>query len=363
MSSTKAHVALFVDFEALSVPSGTGAAPAPGEVAAALLRYASGVGRVTLARGYADWSTRPDDLRAVQAARVAPVLSPRGPRGEDRAHVRLVVDALEALFAGGEPDAIVVASADGRLLPLVQALRADGCEVLYVAPAVAPVDDVRHEADTTATLEEVLGGAVGPASTPRPDVEAHDDEEDDDAAPEPAPAHGPSATPALPFPSRDRAGGGHGRPMGPPGRGFGPPRGGFRAAAPAAIDFASYDWKSFVQLIDELEHRLPFVGVRYLVNKVLGVRNCGVDDPRLKRDLINKAVDEGILEMHEVGNVGERADPVTACRLDRQNPVVVEVLGTGTRTPVVPEHKPAEPPPGGFVEGGLPLDASTEDGD
>ncbi len=56
--------------------------------------------------------------------------------------------------------------------------------------------------------------------------------------------------------------------------------------------FDEYDWRPFIRLIDELEHRLPFVGVRYLVNKVLGPHNCGVDDPRLKRDLINRAVEE-----------------------------------------------------------------------
>jgi hypothetical protein len=65
--------------------------------------------------------------------------------------------------------------------------------------------------------------------------------------------------------------------------------------------------------------------------------------------------------MHEVGNVGERADPVTACRLDRQNAVVIDVLGTGTKTPVVPEHRGGEGAAPGFVEGGLPLDATADD--
>src|SRR5207244_2549740 len=116
----------------------------------------------------------------------------------------------------------------------------------------------------------------------------------------------------------------------------------FAARAPAPLDLENYDWAGFVKLIDELEHRLPFVGVRYLVNKVLGPRNCGIDDPRQKRDLINRAVDEGILEMYEVGNVEDRRDPVTACRLDRKNPLVVSVLGAETSTPVVAEAKEGE---------------------
>ena len=93
-----------------------------------------------------------------------------------------------------------------------------------------------------------------------------------------------------------------------------------------------------MRLIDELEHRLPFVGVRYLVNKVLGMHNCGVDDPRLKRDLINRAVDEGLIEMYPVGNVGERADPVTACRLDRVAAAVVAILGE-TDAPEAPAEQ------------------------
>ena len=94
-------------------------------------------------------------------------------------------------------------------------------------------------------------------------------------------------------------------------------------------------------MIDELEHRLPFVGVRYLVNKVLAMHNCGIDDPRLKRDLINRAVEEGMIEMYPVGNVGDRADPVTACRIDRASEGVIAIIGA-TETPEAPEEHPPE---------------------
>ncbi|MFO0931527.1 MAG: hypothetical protein U1E39_02320 [Planctomycetota bacterium] len=95
-----------------------------------------------------------------------------------------------------------------------------------------------------------------------------------------------------------------------------------------------------MRLVDELEHRLPFVGVRYLVNKVMGPRNAGIEDPRQKRELINRAVDDGVLEMYEVGNVEGRGDPVTACRLDRASPVVVRFLGPASRAPSVPASRP-----------------------
>ena len=342
MTDPKAHVALLVDVDALALAAPALAVP---EAAQALLRYASGVGRVTLSRAYADWTKRPaEEARAVQGARVVPVLVPAGPAGEDRSHVRLVVDALEALFAGGEPDAFVVASGDARLLPLVQALRADGSDVLLVVPAVpaaagSPADDVRAEADVVVTLEEVLAGAVGRPSEPRNDRE-------EEAEPEAPPPR--AARPERRFSEPPRAGAWGRQDEGPRGGGFAraaAPRGSrdrFAARAPAPLDLENYDWAGFVKLIDELEHRLPFVGVRYLVNKVLGPRNCGIDDPRQKRDLINRAVDEGILEMYEVGNVEDRRDPVTACRLDRKNPLVVSVLGAETSTPVVAEAKEGE---------------------
>ncbi len=388
MTDPKAHVAVFVDFDSLArFAANAGEAWNAGEVAAGCLRYAGGVGRVTVARGYADWSRRGDEARAVQAARLVPVLCPTGPADEDRTPFRLAVDALSALYAGGEPDAFVLGTADGRLLPLVHALRADGADVLLVMPAGATADDMRAEADVTATVADVLGGAVGPASAPRVATE----EEEEAAAAPPAPPVAPPAPPrferapapprfedaprrGFDAPSRGGEGprrGAEGPPRGfdgprrdyeapparrsfdAPARGFdaprerrgfdaptrGGPERGPRAYDPASLDAASYDWMPFIRLIDELEHRLPFVGVRYLVNKVLGPRNCGIDDPRRKRDLINRAVDEGLLSMFEVGNLEGRGDPVTACRLDRASPAVVAVLGGETATPSVAEAR------------------------
>ena len=391
MSDPKAHVAVFVDFDSLARQASTaGEAFDAGEVATAILRYAGGVGRTTVARGYADWSRRGDDVKAVQAARLVPVLCPTGPAAEDRAPFRLAVDALAALYAGGEPDAFVLATADGRLLPLVHALRADGADVLLVMPASATADDLRAEADVTATLADVLGGAVGPASEPRT---ATEEEEAPVAAPVAPPApprfervparggyddaprgsfdaparggdaparggdapargwDGPRRDPAAPPPRRSFDAPRRDYDAPPVRRGFeSPPRRAFDAPArggpergprgydPESLD-TNYDWSGFVRLIDELEHRLPFVGVRYLVNKVLGPRNCGIDDPRRKRDLINRAVEEGLVSMFEVGNLEGRGDPVTACRLDRTSPAVVAVLGGATATPNVAEAR------------------------
>jgi hypothetical protein len=274
-----------------------GAEPGTRELATALMAYANSLGRVGVARAYADWSRVPKLARLLNATRLSPVLVPATDEGEDRSHIRLTVDAIEALFNGDEPDAFVLVSGDPTLVPLVQAIRADGSEVHVVAAASVLSDELRVEADCFVDIQDVLEGVRGEAVTPR---SWRTDRE--------AAARSTGAKDA------DRGGKENGRES--------------TYTGPLVIDedFENYDWSAFIGLIDELEQRLPFVGVRYLVNKVLAPHNCGVADPRLKRELMNHAVDEGVIEMYSVGNVDNRTDPVTACRLDRECELVLEAL-------------------------------------
>jgi hypothetical protein len=340
MSDSRGHVALLVDFanllqglrdaggDAATPPVENGAdahaaaeTPAAGALARALAQYAGQLGRVTLARAYADWARLGSAAREVSAARLSPVLVPATEDGEDRSHIQLAVDAMHALFAGDEPEAFVLVTSDPTLLPLVQAIRADGSEVILVSAGSSVSEEMRAEADRFVPVESILAGA------------------------EAAPVAAREVRPARPAVEAR----GRGAPSGRRGEEDEAGARAYRTRAPhptpmsGEIDFPRYDWRPFVGLIDELEQRLPFVGVRYLVNKVLGPHNCGIDDPRLKRDLINRAVDDGLIEMYPVGNVGDRADPVTACRLDRAHPIVVEVLGPGSRPGPSAEAVPAPP--------------------
>ena len=166
MSDPRAHVAVLVDVSDLRSALGAGEAPtegwgaaSAGDLARALMRYAAQLGRVSMARAYADWSTLGTAARELTAARLQPVLVPSTVAGDDRSHVQLAVDALQALFAGDEPDAFLLVTSDPTMLPLVQALRADGSEVLVVSPEAAADDELRGEADRFVTLEDVLAGA------------------------------------------------------------------------------------------------------------------------------------------------------------------------------------------------------------
>lgn len=333
MSEHRADVALLIDFTDLCQslnPSALGAAePAPaadaGEnaespaspilapehavrIAEALQEFSGQVGRVAIARAYADWSRCAVLAREVNGARLEPVLVPATLDGEDRSHIRLVTDALEALYNGDEPDAFVLVTGDPTLLPLVQKLKATGSEVIIVAPDGTIAEELRDAADRYVSLEQVLAGAETEPARPRVWRGRGLNGAEGRARGSRVVTEARRERPAHPTPIRSEA------------------------------DFDTYAWEPFIRLIDELEHRLPFVGVRYLVNKVLGMHNCGVDDPRLKRDLINRAVDEGLIEMYPVGNVGERADPVTACRLDRGSATVVGLIGE-TEVPEAPTEQ------------------------
>ena len=71
-----------------------------------------------------------------------------------------------------------------------------------------------------------------------------------------------------------------------------------------------------IRTMDRLEKRLEFVGVSYLMGKVWDDRNT-----------FDRAIDDGIVEMYETGNIDGRSMPVSACKLDRLHPVVKSVLG------------------------------------
>jgi hypothetical protein len=289
---------------------------------------------VSISRAYADWSREPDLARSLSATRLVPVLVPATQDGEDRSHIRLVVDAMEALYNGDEPDAFVIVSGDPSLVPMVRALRADGSEVVVVAYEAGMAEEMKSEADRFTSFEAVLAGAKGEAVEPR---FTHEERAE-------RPERAASARTNGERRAEER-----------PSRREWPRWSGPLLTEP---DFADYDWSRFVRLIDELEERLPFVGVRYLVNKVLAPHNCGIDDPRLKRDLINEAVDQGLIEMYTVGNVQDRTDPVTACRLDRHNETVSLILGR-----LEAERALADSADAADAEGEDAGDADDEDGD
>ena len=97
-----------------------------------------------------------------------------------------------------------------------------------------------------------------------------------------------------------------------------------RQAQPVTWD--EYDWTGFIRLIRDLDRKLNFVGLRYVATKVLNPHNCGLSDRGQKQELLNRAIDTDIISPYQVENIEEGGEPVSACRLNEENPRVRAVL-------------------------------------
>jgi len=92
------------------------------------------------------------------------------------------------------------------------------------------------------------------------------------------------------------------------------------------VRWEEYDWTNFIRLIRDLDRKLNFVGLRYVATKVLNPHNCGLSDRSQKQELLNRAIDSGIIDPYQVENIEEGGEPVSACRLNEENPLVAETL-------------------------------------
>ena len=120
------------------------------------------------------------------------------------------------------------------------------------------------------------------------------------------------------------------------------------ARAAEAIDWDTYDWTSFIRLIRDLDKKLNFVGLRYVATKVLNPHNCGLSDRSQKQELLNRAIDSDIIVPYQVENIEEGGEPVSACRLNSEHALVVEVLASDdAESEASPEtaETPEEPEP------------------
>ena len=111
-------------------------------------------------------------------------------------------------------------------------------------------------------------------------------------------------------------------------------------------DWGTYDWTGFIRLIRDLDKKLNFVGLRYVATKVLNPHNCGLSDRGQKQELLNRAIDSGIILPYQVENIEEGGEPVSACRLNGDNPLVVDVLSREESA------EPVAPPATGEPEAG-----------
>ncbi len=245
--------------------------------------FAASLGRVAVSAAYADWTHLGDDAREYHHRGIETRLVMPHDTDDDRSDLFLSLDALEAVLNTPALGIFIIVSPDAGFREIAVRLRRMGREVIAVGPRPGTSAELRRSVDQFVSLESLKGGAGN-----RP-VET---------APE---------------------------------------------GAQDLIDFSKYDWSKFMRLIDELESRLKFVGLKYLNHKVLNRENCGFDDRARKQDLINHAVDEGILEIHRIDNIEAGGDPVSACRLGREHDLVKQYLGAkATSAKTEPQPAPED---------------------
>jgi hypothetical protein len=92
------------------------------------------------------------------------------------------------------------------------------------------------------------------------------------------------------------------------------------------VDVHNYDFEGFIKLLLTSEQKMPFVGVKYFINKVMWRLGPGYADPTLSQEVFQAAREKGIVEMQKQDNVNPNAMPVSACRVNRSHELVQKVL-------------------------------------
>ncbi len=95
----------------------------------------------------------------------------------------------------------------------------------------------------------------------------------------------------------------------------------------AKADTAAYQLSGFIKLLNSSESRMPFVGARYFINKVMW-RLKDIDTPEERREVFQQAVDCNVVAIYDVENVDGTDNKVSACKLNRAHDLVAETLGT-----------------------------------
>lgn len=274
-SSPRTRVGLFIDLENIRHSlEAAGFRPIDGpDLGARIYSFASTRGRVVVARAYGDWtqprSFSPRDFRRQQ---IEPKFVMCRDTGPPPVNVTMSLDVQETLFGTYEVDEYILVSGDGAFGEVLQRLHRFDRDVVVCGIRSAAAQELIRAADHFVPLEDVL--LLPPASP----------------------------TPREPFSQT------------------------FQSPGTDAYD--EHDVTALILLISRLEERLDFVGVGYLIGKAMGHNAVGPEDIRLRRTLFNRLADEGIVEVYKLDNKEIGADPVSACRLDRSHPRVVEVLAT-----------------------------------
>jgi len=92
------------------------------------------------------------------------------------------------------------------------------------------------------------------------------------------------------------------------------------------LDVQNYPFHLLIRLLAESERLMPFVGAKYFVTKVMW-RLKDLTTHEEKQLVFQEAAERGIVLLYEMENINNNERPVSACRLNPENSLVLEVLG------------------------------------
>ena len=92
------------------------------------------------------------------------------------------------------------------------------------------------------------------------------------------------------------------------------------------LDFENYNWENFVVLMNSLENKLPYIGIRYLMKRAMNYENVGLNSYQAREELINYAEDNNIITIYDVNKDGYSDETIRACKLNPENNIVKRIL-------------------------------------
>ena len=172
--SNRVDVAVFIDFENVYVSVRDKLDANPNFES--IMDRCEDFGRVVIARAYADWYRYPRITSALYANAIEPMYVPtyyydreQGRTGraiKNSVDMNLCVDAMRTLYANPNIAKFVLATGDRDFIPLVNAIRQQGKEVIVIGIGGAASSHLAQSADEFLFYESLVGK---PAATLLPD--------------------------------------------------------------------------------------------------------------------------------------------------------------------------------------------------
>ncbi|NJN67388.1 MAG: NYN domain-containing protein [Chloroflexaceae bacterium] len=165
-------VAVFIDFENVYVSVHEKLDESPNFES--IMDRCNDIGRVVIARAYADWYRYPRITSALYANGIEPIYVPTyyydkemgrtGRAIKNSVDMNLCIDAMKALFINANVEKFVLITGDRDFIPLVNSIRQQGKEVFIIGIGGAASAHLAQSADEFIFYEQLIGKTPPPAA-------------------------------------------------------------------------------------------------------------------------------------------------------------------------------------------------------